>query len=186
MRKVHDIIPRQKRLKKAMLQLRFQLLIKGFISCLRYDTELKKEVEAWPEGFAFQIVILPGEDGVTLQKGSGSLHKVDNSCLNGYPIRILFKNIHAADCVFSGKMSFFQALNERRFIMEGNFTSVVSLMRSLMLVQNTLYPRLIRRELQNSTQKRISRLKVFRDILFLKNSGKGVDENDPEVLRVYE
>lgn len=188
MRKAHDIVPKSRPFKKAMLHLRLHIWARCFIACARHDDILKKEIGDWPSGFSFLIQILPDEPHIGLTKDSNGLHIIKTTQdVNGKVSELAFKSLVIGRDVFSGKMSIRQALIDKRFILNGDPSSGSSIIRSMIHVEDTLFPRLIQQgRLRRKNLKSVSRLRIFTEILLMRNNGKEASSNDSEVLRIFE
>lgn len=187
MRKVHDIVPKRRRLKKAMLRLRLHLWARGFLVCACQDVDLQKEISEWPDGFAFLFQILPDEPYLGLKKDDNGLHIIKGVYPSPSQTLIAFKNMVIARNVFYGKMTIRQAFFENRFILKGNFQHHSSIIKAMMLIQNRLFPRLVISGSSRSIyKKRVEHFVILFKILFMGNGRKEVPSNDSEVLRIYE
>ncbi len=187
MRKVHDIVPKRRSLKKSMLRLRLHLWARGLIICARKDIDLQKEMSEWPDGFTLFFQILPDEPYVGLKKDASGLHIIKSFYPTPTQTLITFKNLIIAQEVLYGRMTLRQAFCESRFVLKGNSQHYSSVIKAMMLIQKRLFPRLVDYgSSRPGFKKRVSRLLILLQILFMGNERKEVLLNDSEVLRVFE
>lgn len=187
MSKVHDIVPRGSRFKKAMLRLRLRFWAQGFVVCASQDVGLQKEMSEWPHGFTFLLKVLPAGPHIGLIKHAFGLHIIKDAPLSSYETIVAFKNTAIAWDVFCGRIGVRQAFCEDRFDFKGKYENQISVVRAMIQAQSMLFPRLA--DYMNfwpRHKKRVSRLKILSQILLSGKKRKEVSSNDSEVLRVFE
>ena len=137
-----EINPPAKRIKKIMCSVLMFCLGRGFQTVSGFDPDVKKEIEAWDEGFRILFEVAPGGPYLNLRKDKGrirflGLRKADAELV------IHFKNIDAAFMVLTAQSGTPRAFAEHRISVRGNLPEAMRLIRCLNYVQYYLFPAFI-------------------------------------------
>ena len=130
------------------------------------DPDIKKEVDAWEDGFTLMMHVLPYGPYMTFEKKDGRLHfrglkikdrandikerikksgnvKYHGAKLKNIDVIVHFKNIESAFMLMTPQMGVPQAYAERRVMVKGDLVKVMSFSRALNILLAHLYPRFI-------------------------------------------
>jgi hypothetical protein len=137
-----EIKPPAKKIKKIIGSLLLFCLGRGFQSVSGIDPDVKKEIEAWDEGFSILFEVAPGGPYLHLRKEKGrirflGLRKADADLV------IHFKNIEAAFMVLTAQSGTPRAFAEHRVSVRGNLQEAMRLIRCINYVQYYLFPAFI-------------------------------------------
>ncbi|MGE5404000.1 MAG: hypothetical protein ACM3PP_03585 [Candidatus Saccharibacteria bacterium] len=139
---LREIKPPGKPIKRFMLLVLLFCLGRGFQRVAKWDPDVKKEVEAWKEGFSIMFEVNPNGPYMSLRKQNGKikylgLYKTDAQLI------INFKNIDSAFLVFTAQMGTPRAYAEHRVSVKGDLQEAMRLIRCLNYVQFYLFPAII-------------------------------------------
>jgi len=134
-----QVKPKKSLFKNFVVSAGFYALGKGSQSASRFNVELKKELEAWPEGYIIMLRVEPNGNELWLQKKGIILKKVTKQSKKADLI-ILFKNLDTAFKVITTLSNVHTAFSQNRIMVYGNVAQSMVLIRILNIVQAYLFP----------------------------------------------
>lgn len=127
------------------------------------DSRIMSEFDSWRNGLTVVLETGNGGPSITLMKKGRKLvscHHVDDA-----DIRITFRSLDAAFLVLTGQMGVARAYAEHRFMLSGDISQTMSIVRCIDIAESYLFPRLMtRRILRKVENKEFSTLRVYRKI----------------------
>lgn len=141
-----EIRPPDKRIKKIMCSVLLFCLGRGFQAVSGFDPDVKKEIEAWDEGFRILFEVAPGGPCLLLCKEEDRIH-YDGLRKADADLVIHFKNVEAAFMVLTTQSGTPRAFAEHRISVRGNLPEAMRLIRCLNYVQYYLFPAFIARRI---------------------------------------
>lgn len=127
------------------------------------DSRIMSEFDSWRNGLTVVLETGNGGPSITLMKRGRKLvrcHHVDDA-----DIRITFRSLDAAFLVLTGQMGVARAYAEHRFMLSGDISQTMSIVRCIDIAESYLFPRLMtRRILRKVENKEFSTLHVYRKI----------------------
>lgn len=155
---------------------RFSLALKAFVAKIvlfvlyraikvlaHEDSRIMSEFDSWRNGLTVVLETGNGGPSITLMKKGRKLvrcHHVDDA-----DIRITFRSLDAAFLVLTGQMGVARAYAEHRFMLSGDISQTMSIVRCIDIAESYLFPRLMtRRILRKVENKEFSTLRVYRKI----------------------
>ncbi|HOV15038.1 MAG TPA: hypothetical protein PK771_12180 [Spirochaetota bacterium] len=132
--------------KRLYLNILFFFVGRAFQSLSGVDKNVKKEVKDLPEDFTFCIRVNPFGPLIVIKKLKNNKLKFLNiKNLNYEDINLIisFKNIERAFSVFTFRISAFLSYAQNGFIVKGNLTETMSIMRILSILEAYLLPKFI-------------------------------------------
>lgn len=138
-----EIAPPRSRFKPWVVRLVFFVIGRALQAISRLDTAVRREVEAWPDGFTFVQQVLPDGPRMALVKErSGRLRYLGSRLrADEADLVIAFKNLTSAYLVLSLKLGTAQAYAEHRISVRGPIHQVMSVTRCLNELSVYLFPR---------------------------------------------
>jgi hypothetical protein len=118
---------------------------RGFRAVSGLDPDVRKEIEAWDEGFRIVFEIAPGGPCLFLRKEEGRIRYLGLKKADDAELIIHFKNIDAAFMVLTAQSGTPRAFAEHRVSVRGNLPEAMRLIRCLNYVQYYLFPAFIAR-----------------------------------------
>jgi hypothetical protein len=156
------------------------------------DPDIKKEVDAWENGFTLMMNVLPHGPYMTFEKlddrlfyrgikikdrgndireriARGGAVKPRGAKLRDVDVIVNFKNIECAFLALTPQLSTPQAYAERRLLVKGDLVKVMSFSRCLNILLAHLYPKfiyasLVKRPPRMGLKKQMQRLLIMMDI----------------------
>lgn len=185
MRKSNVIAPKRRLIKKAVVSLRLLLWLKAVVACSHHDSDLKKEIKDWPEGFSIFFKVFKDKPCLGIQKRQGTLHMISSPLSFCDDILFTFHSLDIADALFSGKLRMCQAFVEKRYCITGCSTLFFSVIRAVRITENVLFrSRPDHKRVGINISRMAMRFVIFLEIFKIKLEGKEVSSHDSEVLRV--
>ncbi|MCU0848576.1 MAG: hypothetical protein MUD12_11875 [Spirochaetes bacterium] len=143
--KYPEIKPGVKYIKKIYIAVMLFIVGRAMQAASRIDKTIKKEFEDLPDGFTFSLGILP--NGPYMIVGKNEKGKVKymgwNPAGKKLDLKMGIKNMEVAFLVFSFQESTTVAFAHDRFIVDGDLTNALAIVRVLDLVEVYLLPKII-------------------------------------------
>ena len=99
-----EIKPKKLSFKDSVIRTMFYFLGMGFQTAYRVDSDVKKEIDTWPETFTFVMSVREGPQMV-LQKRSGKVQYLGNKDTFYSDVELSFKHTEFAFKTLTGMMS---------------------------------------------------------------------------------
>ncbi|MFO7559113.1 MAG: hypothetical protein R6X10_09810 [Desulfobacterales bacterium] len=141
-KKYRPIKPGKKWFKALIAKIVFMVLGRAFQSGARHDSDIKKEVSAWPEGFIIIMNVLPFGPRMAMKKINGRL-KYRGTKYDDGDLVVNFKNLECAFLVLTPQIGSAQAFAERRMTVKGDIAYAMAFTRCLNTLLTLLYPKFI-------------------------------------------
>ena len=145
-KKYKPIKPGRKWFKTLVSKVVFIVLGNAFQSGAKHDPDIRREVQAWPEGFILIMAIWPGGPRMAMEKINGKL-KYRGARHHDGDLVITFKHIESAFLVLTPQMGSAQAFAERRMTVKSDLALAMAFTRCLNILLAYLYPKFICRPL---------------------------------------
>ena len=108
------------------------------------DAEIRKEASALPEGFSFQMTVLPSGPNVVMKAASGGRLGYQGAGDGCKPdLSIIFKHLVHAHMVFTFEESTTQSLANDRMIIDGDVPSAMKVVRILNRLECYILPKFV-------------------------------------------
>lgn len=153
-------------MRQLIIRIILEVLFRGLCVLYREDSRVKKELDAYPNGYRFCFLISQTPLSLSFEKREGGLKKVSGTKGD---LVILFKGVRAAFLVFCGLSSVPQAYAQHRFVLKGCVHEGLGLVRCIAYAEGYLFPKfMLRRILERIPEKELPSRKVYGKILFFK------------------
>ncbi len=142
-----EIKPKTKWIKKIYIAVMLFIVGRAIQAASKIDKTIKKEFEDLPEGFTFSLGVLPNGPFMIVGKDKNGRAKYMGWDPKGkkLDLRMGIKNTEAAFLVFTFQESTAVAFAHDRFIVEGDLSIALTIVRVLDLVETYLLPKIITR-----------------------------------------
>lgn len=139
------------------------VLYRGIKVLAREDSRIMNEFQSWPEGLSVVLETSYNGPSISLMKKDSKLVRTGD--IENADIRITFRSIDAAFLVLTGQIGVARAYAEHRFMLSGDISQTMSIVRCIDIAESYLFPRLMtRRILRKVEKKEFSTLRVYRKI----------------------
>ena len=129
------------------------------------DSNIRKEFESWENGLSVALKCSINGPSLYLIKNGNKLSKVNK--LESADIIITFKSIDAAFLVLTGQIGISRAYSEHRFMLTGDISKTMSLVRAIDITEAYLFPSIMsKRILKALPKKERSSLTIYRKVIF--------------------
>ncbi len=155
------------RLKILISKIVLFFLYRGFKVTEKKDDSVKKEIEAWNEGFTICINAGVPNVKLNLKKENGKLVRLKQ--LENAELEIIFKSIDVAFLMFTGRLGVSKAYSEHRFMLKGEISKAMSLVRCIDIVEAYLFPKFITKNiLKEIPKKKMGLVRTYAQVLITK------------------
>lgn len=150
--------------KKTTTKIGLWALQRSAISISHFNDDVKKELQAWPEGFKVKIAVKDGGPGIAWKKTTNGLHAI--SLKGDFDLQIYFKNLSIAYKVITTLSNVPEAFTQNRIQAYGNIPDSMVLIRILNVVQSYLFPpilskRILKRVPKFGWKEQLGRIRVY-------------------------
>lgn len=153
-------------MKKILSKIVFWFLGRGFQVCAQKDSRVKEEVSSFKENMVVVLKICPLGPCMVLKKQQGKFKYIGSNEEKG-DLAIYFKNINSAVNVLTGSESISMAYAEHRFLVKGEISKAMTLVRCLNILEGYLFPSFITSKIiQGKIEKQVSSFSIYTSILF--------------------
>lgn len=153
-------------MKKVLASIIFWFLGRGFQACSAKDSKMKEEISVFDEGMIIMLKIYPKGPSMALKKQNGKIKYIGSNETSG-DIIIYFKNMNAAIRVLTGRQSISEAYAQHKFLVKGEISQGMILVRCLNILEGYLFPSFITSKiLSDKPKKEVSSFNIFFSILF--------------------
>lgn len=140
-------------------------LQRGAISLSHFNSEVKEELQAWPNGYTIKIAVKGHPTAIAWKKTNSGL-KAINPGSEDYSLLIYFKNMNTAFNVITTLSNVPEAFTQNRIQAFGYNPDSMILIRILNVVQAYLFPpilskRVLKRVPQFGWKQHLGRIRVY-------------------------
>ena len=129
------------------------------------DSNIRKEFDSWENGLSVALMCSTNGPALYLIKNGNKLVKVKK--LEKADIIITFKSLDSAFLVLTGQIGISRAYSEHRFMLTGNISKTMSLVRAIDITEAYLFPSIMtKRILKALPKKERSSLSIYRKVIF--------------------
>lgn len=146
----------------------FFFLRRGLVVLSHMDSEVKREVEAFPEGYTVALGVRRGP-ALVLQKTEGQLRKWKAAQKEPphIDVDIQFKSIQGAFLVVTGQIGVDVANAQHRFTLKGDINQAMGVVRCMTRAERYLFPKFMAKKiLKRLDPKETSSALVYLRVLF--------------------
>ena len=129
------------------------------------DSRIMEEFLSWENGLSVSLKC--GFEGPALYLIKDGTHMRKVKCLEKSDIDITFKSIDAAFLVLTGQIGISRAYAEHRFMLTGDISRTMSLVRAIDITEAYLFPSIMaKRILKSIPKKEKSSITIYRKVIF--------------------
>lgn len=128
------------------------------------DSKIMREFISWENGLSVAIKCAQNGPALYVIKNGNKLEKVKK--LEKADIDITFKSLDAAFLVLTGQIGISRAYSEHRFMLTGDISKTMSLVRAIDITESYLFPSIMsKRILKALPKKERSSLAIYRKVI---------------------
>ena len=151
--------------KKLIVSAGFYALARGTESASKFNSQIKQELEAWPEGYVVMLKVAPEGKELWLQKKGSSLKWISPKNEDADLI-VIFKNLDIAFRIITTLSNVHTAFTQNRIMVYGDVAQSMVLIRILNVVQAYLFPpflskNVLKRVPKFSLSQHLGRLRLY-------------------------
>ncbi|WP_100640356.1 hypothetical protein [Marinobacter salexigens] len=138
------IQPLASQAKRLYVELMFQVMGRALQAVSEVDSEVQKEAQALPEGFLFEMMVMPdGSKLIVEYIGDGRFHYHGDSAPRPVDVSIKFKHLTHAFLVLSFQEKTSVAFANDRMLVDGDVSYAVRMTRVLNRLESFILPRIV-------------------------------------------
>ena len=149
-------------LKETISKIVLFFLYRGINIVKKVDEEVLKEIASWNENIIIKIATYEDGPSIIIKKQQDKIIRIKEA--NKCDIEIVFKSLDAAFLVLTAREGISKAYAEHRFILKGDITKAMSLVRCIDIVETYLFPKVIAKNLV----KTIKKIKIPKLVTYLR------------------
>ena len=160
-----EVKPKKSIFKNAVVTAGFYALGRGTESVSKFNSQLKHELKAWPEGYLIMLKVAPSGKELWLQKKGESIKWIGRQDKEADLI-VIFKNLDIAFKTITTLSNVHTAFVQNRLMVYGDVSQSMILIRVLNIVQAYLFPpflskNVLKRVPKFTISQHIGRLRVY-------------------------
>jgi len=130
---------------RAYVNIMMGVMGRGLVSLTRHDPTVQPELEGFPGGFRFEMIVLPDGPSVRLRLNAERSFEPDTA--PGKPdLSIQFKHIRHAYLVLSFQEGTVRAFANNRMVVDGDIAWAMRMVRILNRLQSIILPEVVARQ----------------------------------------
>jgi|GEM_PF-345815 len=137
-----NIAPGYSKTKRFIVRANFFVLGRGFQAASRFDSQVKKEISDWDEGFTVIMRVRPRGPSMAWRKSNSRMKYIGSKAAEA-DLTIAMKNLESAFLMMTAQIGTPQAYAQHRLGLEGNIADAMTLTRCLNSVEAYLFPKFI-------------------------------------------
>lgn len=149
-------------LKETISKIVLFFLYRGINIVKKVDEEVLKEIASWNENIIIKIATYEDGPSLIIKKQQDKIIRIKEA--NKCDIEIVFKSLDVAFLVLTAREGISKAYAEHRFILKGDITKSMSLVRCIDIVETYLFPKVIAKKLV----KTIKKIKIPKLVTYLR------------------
>lgn len=149
-------------LKETISKIVLFFLYRGINIVKKVDEEVLKEIASWNENIIIKIATYEDGPSLIIKKQQDKIIRIKEA--NKCDIEIVFKSLDASFLVLTAREGISKAYAEHRFILKGDITKSMSLVRCIDIVETYLFPKVIAKKLV----KTIKKIKIPKLVTYLR------------------
>ena len=149
-------------LKETISKIVLFFLYRGINIVKKVDEEVLKEIASWNENIIIKIATYEDGPNLIIKKQQDKIIRIKEA--NKCDIEIIFKSLDSAFLVLTAREGISKAYAEHRFILKGDITKAMSLVRCIDIVETYLFPKVIAKKLV----KTIKKIKIPKLVTYLR------------------
>lgn len=149
-------------LKETISKIVLFFLYRGINIVKKVDEEVLKEIASWNENIIIKIATYEDGPSLIIKKQQDKIIRIKEA--KKCDIEIVFKSLDAAFLVLTAREGISKAYAEHRFILKGDITKAMSLVRCIDIVETYLFPKVIAKNLV----KTIKKIKIPKLVTYLR------------------
>ena len=153
-------------LQKNIVNLGFKILGRALVSCSKIEPAVKKELMHYDDGFVIELSVLNTDSKIAVKKMGSEFKYLSNKYRQDPDLQVIFKSYKAASLLVLGQIGVHEGYAQHRFIVKGDFTKAMPLVRILYYVEAYLFPKFITKKILKEDPKRSStKVKAYLGLL---------------------
>lgn len=161
-----NIKPHKTIFKRFIVLAGFYALGKGMQSASHFDKDFIEEISSLPEGFLFQMVVVPNGPAVVLKKQNNAFVFKGLKPLAEASLTVKVKNMQSAFMMIVTIIGADRAFAEHRLSVEGDIANGMRITRCMNIVQFYLFPKILSKNILKvvpklSLNKLLGRIRIY-------------------------
>lgn len=141
---IERLRPLASQARRTYVQLMLDVVGRSLEAISQVDEEVRNEVSVLPQGFVFQMKVMPSGPALVVRKEADGGLKYLGGQAEGTPdLSVLFKHIHHAFLVLSFQEKTSQSFANARIIVDGNLGYATRMTRVLNRLETFILPKLV-------------------------------------------
>ncbi len=129
--------------RRTYVQLMLDVVGRSLEAISQVDDEVREEVSVLPEGFVFQMKVMPSGPALVVRKEADGGLKYLGGQTDAPDLSVLFKHIHHAFLVLSFQEKTAQSFANARIIVDGDLGYATRMTRVLNRLETFILPKLV-------------------------------------------
>ena len=142
-----DIKPGHQLLKRAVVKTGFLALGRAIESASNFEESVIKEVKQWPEGFSFNMTVLPYGPNLAMVKQNGVMKMLHQRKKEDASLTVEIKNLSTAFKMITTQLGAHNVFAQHKIGVVGNVGDSMVLIRVIYIAEGYLFPEILNKNI---------------------------------------
>lgn len=148
-----NIKPGHKLLKRSVVKAGFLALGRAIESASHFEKNIVKEVSEWPEGFSFNMVVLPYGPNLLMEKRKGVMKMLHRKKKDNANLVVEVKNLSTAFKMITTQLGAHNVFAQHKIGVIGNVADSMKLIRVIYVAEGYLFPEILNKNILKKSPK---------------------------------
>ena len=161
-----DVKPGHKLLKRTIVKAGFLALGRAIESVSHFEKDVLKEIANWPEGFSFNMTVVPFGPNLVMEKRNGAMQMLHLRKKDDANLIIEIKNLSTAFKMLTTQLGAHNVFAQHKIGLTGNIADSMKLMRVIYITEGYLFPKILNKRILKKSpemtfEKHLNRLHIY-------------------------
>lgn len=133
----------QARAQRAYVELMLGVVGRGLVSASQVDSEVNRELQAFPPGYQIQMMVMPEGPAFTVEVVANGQLRLIKQAVRRPDLGVRFKHLSHAVLVLSFQEGTARAFANDRLFVDGDVSHAIRLVRCLSRMESLILPKVI-------------------------------------------
>ncbi len=161
-----DIKPGHKLLSRGIVKAGFLALGRTIESTSHFEKDVIKEIEDWPEGFSFNMTVMPYGPNLAMEKRNGILKMLHVRKKDDANLIVEIKNLSTAFKMITTQLGAHNVFAQHKIGVIGNVADSMKLIRLIYTAEGYLFPEILNKNILKKSpkmtlEKHLNRIRIL-------------------------
>ncbi|MEN8121066.1 MAG: hypothetical protein ABFS35_11995 [Bacteroidota bacterium] len=161
-----NVKPGHKLLSRSIVKAGFLALGRAIESASHFEKDVLKEIEDWPEGFSYNLTVMPYGPNLVMEKRNGVMKMLHVKKKEDANLIVKIKNLSTAFKMITTQLGAHNVIAQNKIGVIGNVADTVKLIRVIYIAEGYLFPEILNKNILKKSpkmtlQKHLNRIHIL-------------------------